>query len=166
MAIWDKITTWITQKVQKPSNKASPTLPNALYKPFQDKINALIVLCQGAGLNVGPQQGLRSFKEQDALYAQGRTKPGKIVTKAKGGQSWHNYGIAVDLVFRENNQWSWDDKHPWNTLGALGKGLGLEWGGDWEFKDRPHFQWPKKISLTGARMYYQKGGLQEVWKHI
>ena len=41
---------------------------------------------------------LRTFKEQDDLYSQGRTRPGKIVTNAKGGDSYHNYGLAIDIV--------------------------------------------------------------------
>lgn len=41
---------------------------------------------------------LRTISEQNELYAQGRTKPGKVVTFAKGGQSMHNYGLAIDIV--------------------------------------------------------------------
>lgn len=98
---------------------------------------------------------LRTFAEQDALYAQGRTKPGAIVTKAKGGQSYHNYGLAVDIVLlvdKDGNGTfetaSWDTKSDfdsdgnsdWQEVVAIFKRYGWEWGGDWKFVDAPHFQ--------------------------
>jgi len=98
---------------------------------------------------------LRTFAEQDALYAQGRTKPGAIVTKAKGGQSYHNYGLAVDIVLlvdKDGNGTfetaSWDTKSDfdgdkksdWQEVVAIFKRYGWEWGGDWRFVDAPHFQ--------------------------
>ncbi len=98
---------------------------------------------------------LRTFAEQDALYAQGRTKSGSIVTKAKGGQSYHNYGLAIDIVLildTDNNGTfetaSWDNKKDfdkdgradWQEVVSIFKRYGYEWGGDWKFKDTPHFQ--------------------------
>jgi peptidoglycan L-alanyl-D-glutamate endopeptidase CwlK len=98
---------------------------------------------------------LRTFAEQDALFAQGRTKPGAIVTKAKGGQSYHNYGLAIDIVLlvdTDNNGTfetaSWDSqtdfdgdkKSDWQEIVAIFKRYGYEWGGDWKFSDMPHFQ--------------------------
>lgn len=98
---------------------------------------------------------LRSFAEQDALYAQGRTKPGKIVTKAKGGQSYHNYGLAIDIVLivdkdgngsYETASWDMhtdfdgDGLADWMEVVAIFKRYGWEWGGDWKFNDNPHFQ--------------------------
>lgn len=83
----------------------------------------------------------RTIEEQNALYAQGRTTVGSIVTKAKGGQSFHNYGLAVDLC-----EMSSDDKEVlWNfdmgLLDPIAKKYNLEWGGNWQsIKDRPHFQ--------------------------
>lgn len=98
---------------------------------------------------------LRTFAEQDALYAQGRSKPGAIVTKAKGGQSYHNYGLAIDIVLLidkdKNGSFetaSWDQKTDFDTDGksdwmevvGVFKRFGYEWGGDWKFVDAPHFQ--------------------------
>lgn len=94
-------------------------------------------------------QGYRSPKEQDYLYAQGRTRSGPIITNAKAGQSLHNYGVAVDIVFTFNGQPSWDNSHPWSLLGQVGKDVGFEWGGDWKgFVDRPHFQYLDKFALS------------------
>jgi peptidoglycan L-alanyl-D-glutamate endopeptidase CwlK len=98
---------------------------------------------------------LRTFAEQDALYAQGRSKPGKIVTNAKGGMSYHNYGLAIDIVLlvdRDGNGTyetaSWDTKgdfdkdgkSDWQEVVTIFKQYGWEWGGDWKFVDAPHFQ--------------------------
>jgi peptidoglycan LD-endopeptidase CwlK len=98
---------------------------------------------------------LRTFAEQDALYAQGRTKKGSKVTNAKGGQSYHNYGLAIDialLVDKDGNgsfeTASWDTKTDfdgdkkadWQEIVAIFKRYGYEWGGDWKFVDAPHFQ--------------------------
>lgn len=91
---------------------------------------------------------LRTIAEQDALYAQGRTKPGAIVTKAKGGLSYHNYGLALDIAFIRNGKLSYDmkadldgdGKSDWSEVVQIFKQHGWEWGGDWTFKDYPHFQ--------------------------
>lgn len=93
---------------------------------------------------------LRSFAEQAAIYAQGRTKPGKKVTNAKAGQSIHNYGLALDIAFVINGtEASWDTKKDWDRDGQadwmevvmIFKKYGWEWGGNWvTFKDMPHFQ--------------------------
>ncbi len=81
----------------------------------------------------------RSFDAQDELYAQGRTKPGKVVTNAKGGYSWHNYHVAVDCCFIDAEPFG--DHHPWALYGQTAKRFGFEWGGDWDaFQDRPHIQ--------------------------
>ena len=98
---------------------------------------------------------LRSFKEQNDLYAQGRTKPGKIVTNAKGGQSYHNYGLAIDIVllvdkngdgtfetasWQTNVDFDGDGINDWMEVVKIFKMHGWEWGGDWKFTDLPHFQ--------------------------
>ena len=100
----------------------------------------------------------RDNESQDALYAQGRTKPGKIVTNAKAGQSWHNYRCAVDVVPIVAGKPRWDVKDEvWQKVGALGKAAGLEWAGDWKrFKEYPHFQYTGGLTLaqlqTGAKI--------------
>ncbi|NJM79852.1 MAG: M15 family metallopeptidase [Flavobacterium sp.] len=94
-------------------------------------------------------QGLRTFEEQDALYAIGRTKPGKKVTNAKAGQSIHNYGFAVDIcLIIDGKVASWDTVKDWDNdktadwyecVKIFAK-YGWEWGGNWKkFKDLPHF---------------------------
>jgi peptidoglycan L-alanyl-D-glutamate endopeptidase CwlK len=95
-------------------------------------------------------QGLRTFQEQNELYAQGRTKAGKVVTNAKGGQSIHNYGLAVDIVLIiDGKTASWDTVKDWDNdkvadwyecVKIFAK-YGWDWGGNWKtFKDLPHFE--------------------------
>lgn len=83
----------------------------------------------------------RDAEAQDALYAQGRSTKGKIVTNARGWQSWHQYRVAFDVVPIVAGKPVWSDKRLWDRVGALGESVGLEWGGRWKtLVDRPHFQ--------------------------
>lgn len=94
--------------------------------------------------------GLRSFKEQDNLYAIGRTKPGRKITNAKAGQSIHNYGLAVDICLIINNkEASWDTAKDWDNdktadwfeCVKIFAAYGWIWGGNWKtFKDLSHFE--------------------------
>ena len=102
-----------------------------------------------AGIDVLLTCTYRSNDEQNALYAQGRTTPGRIVTNAKGGQSKHNAmkdgkpaSKAFDVVPMVNGKPQWSADAPeWQALGKIGVSLGLEWGGNWtRFKEYPHFQ--------------------------
>lgn len=91
----------------------------------------------GLGITLRVVQGLRTISEQNVLYAQGRTTPGKIVTNAKGGSSYHNYGLAIDVVPLVNNQPDWN--YDYSKL--LPYATGLVWGGSFKsIKDKPHFE--------------------------
>lgn len=99
-------------------------------------------------------QTLRDVEYQNELYAQGRTKPGKIVSNARGGYSMHNFGLAFDVVPVDGSkQPVWDAKSPlWARIGQIGQSLGLEWGGAWKsFKDLPHFQYVEGLTTAQLR---------------
>ena len=93
---------------------------------------------------------LRTFEEQDELYAIGRTKAGRKVTNAKGGQSIHNYGLAIDFALLiDGKTASWEDlkdfdgdrKSDWLEVVEVFEKGGWEWGGRWKsFTDKPHLQ--------------------------
>jgi peptidoglycan LD-endopeptidase CwlK len=133
-------------------------------QPFIDRMEVF-------GIPVLVTQGLRTWEEQAKLYEQGRTTPGKIVTKAAPGYSWHCYGLAVDLVpsaHKDNPQPDWNPDHAdWQTLIRIGKDFQLMEGASWRtFPDFPHFQ-PKELPMTPAeivREMYHKGGLPAVWE--
>lgn len=102
------------------------------------------------GIKVILTAGFRSIAEQNDLYAKGRTKPGKKVTNARGGDSWHNWGLAADYVFVINGKVTWDG--PWATFGKIARECGLEWGGDFKsIVDRPHVQWTQGKTLAQMR---------------
>ena len=124
-----------------------------VHPRLQKKVAQLIELCKKNGITIGITECFRTVQEQNALYAQGRTTPGHIVTNASGTsyRSMHQWGVAFDFCLRmdvDKDGSISDDAFNDSTglfekVGALGKTLGLEWGGDWtSIKDRPHFQLP------------------------
>jgi peptidoglycan LD-endopeptidase CwlK len=125
-----------------------------VHPTVREKAIELIKRAHAQGINVLITQGLRTIAEQNELYAQGRTKPSKIVTNAKGGYSYHNFGLAFDIVIQNADGslcWNTGDKR-WQTVGAIGKSLGLEWGGEWrKFPDYPHFQLTFGLTLADLR---------------
>lgn len=132
----------------------------------------LLELAAHAGFTLLVTQGLRTLEEQDTLYAKGRTTPpiGKqhYVTMAKGGESWHNFGLAFDIVVLDSvGKMNWNKAHPgWKRAAELGKSLGLVWGG--EFKsivDYPHFQYTGGLTLAQCRALIANG-LPAVWARV
>lgn len=131
---------------------------NRMDQEFRVKLAAFEAMLREHGLHVKMVCGCRSAEEQNRLYALGRTKPGRIVTNARGGYSWHNFGLAADYAFIKDGKLTWDG--PWTTFGIIARECGLEWGGDWQrFPDRPHVQLRKGRSL--AQMRRLSGKAQE-----
>ena len=107
---------------------------------MQPYARALVTKAAQNGITIKVISGLRTYDEQDDLYAQGRTKPGKIVTNARGGYSNHNFGVAFDIGVFEGSSYK-DESPKYKAVGVLGMDLGLEWGGNWKtIQDEPHFQ--------------------------
>lgn len=124
-----------------------------LHPRLQDKARELINLCEKNGIKIAIGECLRTVAEQDALYAQGRTTKGSVVTNAKGTSysSQHQWGIAFDFYIAmdiDGDGQSSDDAFNNSTgffdkVGTLAKSIGLGWGGDWKsIKDRPHIYLP------------------------
>lgn len=122
----------------------------------------LIRLAYKQGINIVVVQGLRTIEEQNALYAQGRTKPGSKVTNAKGGYSNHNFGMAIDfallnsslndVLWDTNADYNKDGKPDWMQVVAIAKQLGFEWGGDWKsIVDKPHLEMTFGLSTADYR---------------
>jgi peptidoglycan L-alanyl-D-glutamate endopeptidase CwlK len=110
-----------------------------------------------AGITIKIISGTRTFAEQDALYRKGRDLPGPQVTRAKGGQSNHNFGVAWDVGIFTNGQYL-GESPVYGTVGSIGKGLSLEWGGDWKgFVDEPHFQVVPEKDLGRIAANFQNG---------
>ena len=121
-----------------------------LLPQVRTRVEAFLKAAEEAGIDLLVTSTYRDNASQDALYAQGRTAPGRIVTNAKAGQSFHNHRCAVDVVPVRNGKPVWDSKDPvWQTVGRLGKAAGLEWAGDWKrFKEFPHFQYTGGLTLA------------------
>lgn len=147
--------TWraIYEHIVSPALNATPSAPDiepvhpgsekviaTLLPEVQPMARALVQKAALNGIRIKVISGFRTYAEQDALYAQGRTTPGKIVTNAKAGYSNHNFGIAFDVGVFEGNKYL-DDSPKYKAVGVLGTDLGLEWGGNWKtIADQPHFQ--------------------------
>jgi len=117
---------------------------------FVKRLNRFEAALAKQGIRVVMTCGYRSVEEQNKLYAKGRTSPGSIVTKARGGYSWHNFGLAADYAFVIDGKVTWNG--PRDLFGKIARQCGLEWGGDWKkFKDRPHVQWTNGQTLTQMR---------------
>lgn len=118
--------------------------------PFvADLCNKHVKACKADGIELLVTSTYRDKASQAALYAIGRTAPGKIVTRANAGQSFHNYRVAYDVVPLVNGKAVWNDGVLWGKIGAIGKTFGLEWGGDFKaIKDYPHFQYTGGLTLA------------------
>ena len=113
------------------------------------KADAFVTACRAAGVDVLITSTFRDNESQDALYAQGRTAPGKRVTNAKGGQSMHNHRCAFDFVPVVHGKAMWDDARVFKRCGAIAQSLGLEWGGRWVTRpDAPHCQYTGGLTLA------------------
>lgn len=134
------------------------------------KIAQMVTILDSEAIILRVTQGLRSWSEQDKLYAQGRTQPGKIVTNAPGGTSWHNFGLAVDVVPLQGDMGTpdWNPSHPvWKRVITVGESLGLFSGSEFRtFKDWPHFQLTGKFPVSPndeVRQTFRDAGMQAVW---
>lgn len=108
-----------------------------------------ITRCKVAGIDVIITSTYRDAESQNALYAQGRTAPGKKVTNAKAGQSFHNWRVAFDFVPIVNGKAIWNDDALFTQCGEIAESIGLEWAGRWKtFKEFPHCQFTGGLSLA------------------
>src|SRR5262249_30820083 len=122
-----------------------------------------------------PDGSFRSFDKQTEIYNQGRTTPGKIVTHARAGESYHNYGLAADIAFNTaNGGIAWPEKGDyakmWSRYGEIAKQQGLRWGGDWKRgTDRPHVEYHPGIGDGDAarlKAAHARGGNEGSWDQL
>ena len=126
---------------------------NDLLPNVKVRVEKFIELCDEEGIDLLITSTYRDNESQEALYEQGRTRPGKIVTNAKSGESWHNYRCAIDIVPLVNGKPNWDGSDPiWEKIGELGEQAGLEWAGRWHsFKELAHFQYTGGLTLADLK---------------
>lgn len=148
--------------VNRPDDPNGILLSGLIHPRLTEKLSALLDACRAQGLDVMLWEGYRDPARQDDLFARGG------VTKARAGRSWHNYGLAADVVFTKGNGTpSWDARHDWAAIGRIGKSLGLTWGGDFKrIKDLGHFEWHPGISINDALVTAGEGGWKAVWRSV
>jgi peptidoglycan L-alanyl-D-glutamate endopeptidase CwlK len=149
-----------------------------VHPVLADKVRQMAATLLQEGIEIRVVQGLRTYQEQAALYAQGRTAPGSIVTNAKPGFSYHNAGLAVDCIpgVRGSNPWQpdWTDRvhgqltPDYARMVQVGKSLGLVSGADFaSITDDPHFQmtgsFPIGCPPEPARDLMAQNDLKGVW---
>ena len=123
-----------------------------LVEPAQTRARAFIAACKKQGIDVLITSTYRDYESQNALYAQGRTKAGKRVTNAKGGQSWHNFKCAFDFVPLVNGKAQWNDLRTFRKCGEIAESVGLEWAGRWKsFPEMAHCQYTGGNTLAQLR---------------
>jgi peptidoglycan LD-endopeptidase CwlK len=137
---------------------------NLIYPPVLNRIRALLENCARHGVLYHATHGTRTYPQQAELYAQGRTKPGNIVTNARPGHSLHNFGLAIDLVFDTKPHTrglypNWD-KENYDLLAQEAVKLDLEPGHLWQkFRDSPHVQLPigkQNLTITQIREKFEQ----------
>jgi len=138
-----------------------------LHPELQTIANKFLEKCKAAGLNVLITETWRSEAEQNALYAQGRTTPGNIVTNCKYPQSPHCWGVAFDFCRNVKGQEYTDSDSFFSKVGAVGKTLGLAWGGDWKgFVDKPHLELAKYLPNNSVKTLQAQYGTPAKFKAI
>lgn len=148
----------LLNKILKPKIETTGLCPF-----FNESILKVLQACKEEKLNVSLFQGYRSMEMQEKIF---HDHP--LVTHANAGLSWHCFGLAADLVFKDGKgQWTWDLKLPWSQLAEIGKSFGLAWGGDWKsLKDLDHFEKTNGLGIHEALAIYKAEGVEAVWSKV
>ncbi|TFE02424.1 M15 family peptidase [Jeotgalibacillus salarius] len=146
----------INEEIKHREELSNRPLPQGLHPAVEEKRDELVLKSAEQEINIVITDGFRSFDEQDDIYAQGRTRDGNIVSNARGGESYHNYGLAIDFALQTEDDVIWDmdydgnenGQSDWMEVVEIAKNLGFTWGGDFRgFKDYPHFEMRFGLSI-------------------
>lgn len=131
---------------------ASRTLDD-LLPSVKRRAEAFLAQCEAAGLDILIYCTYRSPEEQNELYAQGRTKPGRISTNARGGDSFHNHRCAFDFVPLVAGKPAWNDSSLYAKAGSIAESVGLEWSGRWsgKLRETAHCQYTGGLKLADLK---------------
>lgn len=156
---------WIQNELAFREELHQRAAPSGLHPIVEEKSEELVSKAAAIGIQVLITDGFRSADEQNGLHAKGRSTTGNVVTYARGGDSYHNYGLAIDFALKlSNGEVVWDTarddnkngKADWFEVAAIGKELGFEWGGDWQrFKDYPHLEMTFGLSIDELKRGYR-----------
>ena len=122
---------------------------NELLPKVKSLAESFVAACADEGIDVLITSTYRDAESQNALYAQGRTKPGQRVTNAKAGQSWHNWRCAFDFVPIVDGKAQWNDAKTFERCGHIAESVGLEWAGRWtRFRELAHCQYTGGLTIA------------------
>lgn len=138
------------KKPEEPGEKTWDQVTNERIEKLDPSIRQSVIdfindVEKNLDIKLRVSQSYRTNEEQDEYYNEGRQgiEGESVVTRARGGESYHNYGLAFDVVEIKNGEPNY--KINWNEVAKIGKEkYGFEWGGDWNNPDKPHFQKPTK----------------------
>jgi peptidoglycan L-alanyl-D-glutamate endopeptidase CwlK len=149
---------WVHNELEFREERQDRPLPEGLHPIVGEKSNELLDKAEEIGIPIMISDGFRSVESQDVLYDKGRSMEGNIVTYARGGESFHNYGLAIDFVLEnEDGSISYDlqrdlngnGEADWFEVVRIGKDLGFLSGADWPgFKDYPHLEYTFGLSIS------------------
>jgi len=160
------VTSAATYTAAKPTSDLQYLAPQ-----FRQAVESALDECNNStnNLNAVVYESFRSNALQEIYYARGRTvkPPPSAVTNARSSLfSWHGYGLAVDVIHKDEG---WGPGNDWfRAVADIFKKHGCKWGGDWTSPDRPHFQWGKcKPSPSAvARELIAAAGVESVWRAV
>lgn len=137
---------------------------NLLYPPFRAQLLRALDEAKCAGIPFQVFETFRSRARQKHLYDKGRTTAGPRVTNAKPGQSFHQYGIAADLVLWIDGRWSWSETHLYRQAGPIFEKNGMQWLGRTS-GDLVHYQM-RNMDIDVLKTMYQATGFEGVWQYL
>ena len=148
---------WVQNEMETREERLERPLPEGLHPIVEEKSNQLIKKAEDIGVPILISDGFRSVESQDVLYEKGRSIEGSIVTYARGGESYHNFGLAIDFALQnQDGSISYDlerdlngnEEADWFEVIRIGKELGFSSGADWKgFKDYPHLEYTFDLSI-------------------
>jgi peptidoglycan L-alanyl-D-glutamate endopeptidase CwlK len=153
---------------------------DTVHPSLRTKVIALVNMAAVEGFTLQVTQALRTFAEQDALFNQPHDhkdndgdhridEADEHVTNCRGGQSWHNYGLAVDFIFVVDGKRTYVPDSLYSNIGRWARTAGLEWGGSWKHTvDRPHVQLPHLPDKPSQSLIalLRTEGVESIWKHF
>jgi LAS superfamily LD-carboxypeptidase LdcB len=129
---------------------------------FSQLLQLAIAEAQEQGYPVFLFEGYRSPERQDYLFSQGRSREGKIITKARAWHSWHQFGLAADLAFKKDGKWAWSKDDPWEKVHDIMEEYGFETL-SWE---QAHVQMIGSFNIAKASKIAKDHGLLVLWSII
>jgi len=157
LVIGGLIFVWVHNELESKEERQERPLPEGLHPIVEEKSNQLLDRAEEIGIPIIISDSFRSIESQDVLYEKGRSIEGSIVTYARGGQSYHNYGLAIDFVLlNSDGTISYDlqrdlngnGEADWFEVVRIAKDLGFLSGAEWPgFKDYPHLEYTFGLSI-------------------